>query len=147
MLRTNSKRAISGFRTGKRDLSPGLDEATHKNSEQGLRERLEGPSRSAQPAAHKPEEGLRRKRRGARGALGSGQDEASACEVQENRAGNTGVKVFPDVINPGPHPDFRQQGTTDGKAARTGVAVFGLCRRQSDPSRSALPGTRWVPRG
>lgn len=57
------------------------------------------------------------------GLWSRGQDEASPYEVQENRAGNSSIKVLPYVINSGPHPDFKQRGATERKAVRTGVAL------------------------
>lgn len=62
--------------------------------------------------------------RSMRGQGVRGRRKASPCEVQVNQAGDTSIKVFPYVINSGPHPAFKHHGTTDRKAVQTWVVFF-----------------------
>lgn len=78
------------------------------------------------------------------------QDEASPCEVQENQVVNTGINIFPCVINSGPHPDFKHHGTTDGKPCKLGpffkpLSLLSAHQKCPEPTLSMSLGIHQIP--
>lgn len=94
------KGAISGLENRERKSEPGMRSRKQKSPTLTLfDQQVSVPWRNKMKhAAHKPEEGLCRRRKWGAALCTPGQDEGSPCEVQGNGGGNTSIWIFPESL-------------------------------------------------